>query len=70
MGYRPPAPGACAQWAVGPYLVVLDSPSLDHDPCFLRAVEDLPVQELDSELAAMAPIMAVLPRAARFDIEF
>jgi hypothetical protein len=50
------------------FVVVVTSPSFDHDLCFLETVEDIPVEELIAELTVKALNIAVLPGTARLDV--
>jgi hypothetical protein len=45
------------------FLVVVPPPSLDFDPRFLEAVEDLTIRKLIAQLAIEALAVAILPRA-------
>ena len=49
--------------------VVLLPPLLDHDPCRLQRVEDLPIQAFLPQLPIEALAVPVLPRTARLDIQ-
>ena len=49
--------------------IVQPSPLLDEDDRLGQCVEDLCVQELISELAVEALVVAVLPRTTRLDVE-
>ena len=49
--------------------VVLPPPVLDNDLGLLQRKEQFPIQQLISELAVEALVVAVLPRAAGFDKE-
>lgn len=42
--------------------VVVDTPTLDQDDCFLQGIEDLAVEKLVPELAGKALVLAILPR--------
>ncbi len=54
---------------MGSHGIVQPSPLLDEDDSLGQCVEDLSVQELVSELAVEALVVAVLPRTARLDVE-
>ena len=54
---------------MGPDPVVLLPPLLDHDPCLLQRVEDLPIQAFLPQLPIEALAVPVLPRTARLDIQ-
>ena len=49
--------------------IVVASPVLDQHLRLAERREDLAVQELISELRVQALVVAVLPRASRFDVE-
>jgi len=48
--------------------VVVASPIFDHDLGLLECVEDLAVEQFIAQLAVEALAIAILPRAARFDV--
>lgn len=52
------------RWSVAVWAdcVVLLSPVCDHDLCFLEGVDDLPVQEVISELSIEAFVVTILRR--------
>lgn len=54
---------------MGPHRIVMPSPLLDDDLCFLEGVKDLAVEQLISELAVKAFIVTVLPGAPWFDVK-
>ena len=54
---------------MGSHGIVQPSPLLDEDDSLGQCVEDLSVQELVSELAVEALVVAVLPRTARLYVE-
>jgi hypothetical protein len=54
-----------AERRVRSFLVVVPPPSLDFDPRFPEAVEDLTIQKLIAQFAIEALAVAILPRAAR-----
>src|SRR3954469_8024948 len=58
-----------AQGRVRPNLVVMAAPRADHDPSLFQAVEDLPLQALVPEFPVEALAVAILPRAARGDVQ-
>lgn len=55
--------------AVRPECVVLPPPVLDNDLGLLQRKEQLPIQQLISELAVEALVVSVLPRTAGLDKE-
>ena len=59
--------GYTAPGAVGSDGIVQPPPLLDEYSGLGQCVEDLPVQELISQLAVEALVVAVLPRTARLD---
>ena len=69
VGDRPPVPVAYTQNGVRSDPVVLLPPLLDHDPCFLQRVEDLPIQAFLPQLPIEALAVPVLPRTAGLDIQ-
>jgi len=52
-----------------PDLVVFLPPTLDQNLGLFQGVENLPIQQLIPQLPVEAFVVAILPRAARFDIE-
>ena len=54
---------------MGSHGIVQPSPLLDEDDSLGQCVEDLSVQELVSELAVEALVVAVLPRTSGLDVE-
>jgi hypothetical protein len=57
-----------AQAAVGPILIVLTTPGLEHDRRIAAIREEFPVQALVAEAAVEALAVGVLARAARVDV--
>ena len=51
-----------------PYGVVVASPGFDDDLGLLQCVEDFAVEQLIAQFAIEAFVIAVLPRASRFDV--
>ena len=51
-----------------PYGVVVTPPGFDHDFGLLQCIEDLAVEQLIAQFAVETFAIAVLPRAARFDV--
>jgi hypothetical protein len=54
---------------MGPDGVVVDTLALDHDLRLFARVEDLTVEQLVAQLAIERFALAVLPWAARLDVE-
>ncbi len=50
-------------------MVVLQSPAFGQDLCFLKRVENLPIEQLITQLAIERLHVAIFPRAAQLDEE-
>ena len=57
------------QGTVRPYRIVFPPPALYQDLGLLQGVENLPVEQLITQLPIKALIVTVLPRTARFNVE-
>ena len=54
---------------MGPVVVVVELPLVEHPASFLQAEEQLPVEQLIAETAVEALDVAILPRAPLGDIQ-
>jgi hypothetical protein len=54
---------------VRPYRIVFPTPALYQDLGLLQGIENLPVEQLITQLPIEALVVTVLPRTTRFNIE-
>jgi hypothetical protein len=58
-----------SQSTVRPYRIVFPPPALYQDLGLFQGVENLPVEQLITQLPIEAFVVTVLPRTARFNVE-